>query len=106
MMTSCRRCQHTPRRRGDIWGLGEHRVGCGDARDFEFVQEVLGDRPVDAAFLDPPYNVSIAGHANTSHRHREFAMASGEMSEEAFRAFLTETLGVAAKVSRDGAVHF
>ena len=37
--------------------------------------------------------------------HREFAMASGEMSEAEFRSFLTDTLGAAARVSRDGAVH-
>ena len=33
-------------------------------------------------------------------------MASGEMTSEVFRAFLQETLGAAANVSRDGAVHF
>lgn len=33
-------------------------------------------------------------------------MASGEMSTAAFRAFLTDTLGACANVSRDGAVHF
>jgi hypothetical protein len=33
-------------------------------------------------------------------------MASGEMTDEAFRGFLTETLGAASRVSRDGAVHF
>jgi hypothetical protein len=33
-------------------------------------------------------------------------MASGEMSETEFRSFLTHTLGAAARVSRDGAVHF
>lgn len=33
-------------------------------------------------------------------------MASGEMTAAAFRTFLTETLGAAATVSRDGAVHF
>ena len=33
-------------------------------------------------------------------------MASGEMSAEAFRGFLAETLGACAAVSRDGAVHF
>ena len=59
-----------------------------------FLQEVVGDgAAIDAAFLDPPYNVRINGHANAKGRHREFAMASGEMSEEAFRGFLTETLG-------------
>ena len=98
----------TPRTRpGDIWILGEHRVGCGDGRDHTFLKAVVGaDARVDAAFLDPPYNVRINGHANARGRHREFAMASGEMSEEAFRAFLSDTLGACASVSRDGAVHF
>ena len=98
----------TPRTRpGDIWILGEHRVGCGDGRDLAFLQAVVGDGAVvDAAFLDPPYNVRINGHANAKGRHREFAMASGEMSEAAFRSFLSDTLGACAGVSRDGAVHF
>jgi DNA modification methylase len=56
--------------------------------------------------LDPPYNVKINGHANARGRHREFAMASGEMSEAEFQGFLRESLGAAAGVSRDGAVHF
>src|SRR3546814_17754993 len=33
-------------------------------------------------------------------------MASGEMTDAAFRTFLSATLGAAACVSRDGAVHF
>ncbi len=34
----------TPRTRpGDIWILGEHRVGCGDGRDLGFLQAVVGD---------------------------------------------------------------
>jgi DNA modification methylase len=98
----------TPRTRpGDIWVLGDHRIGCGDGRDLVFLQTVIGDGArVDAAFLDPPYNVRINGHANARGRHREFAMASGEMSEAAFRTFLAESLGACATVSRDGAVHF
>ena len=98
----------SPRTRpGDIWILGEHRVGCGDGRDLAFLKAVLGeDTVVDAAFLDPPYNVRINGHANANGRHREFAMASGEMNEAAFRSFLSDTLGACAAVSRDGAVHF
>jgi DNA modification methylase len=58
------------------------------------------------AFLDVPYNVSISGHANVKARHREFAMASGEMTPAQFVAFLTECLGACVKVSRDGAVHY
>ena len=97
-----------PRTRpGDIWQLGEHRIGCGDGRDVALLRAVVGDgAAVDAAFLDPPYNVKINGHANAKGRHREFAMASGEMSTAAFRTFLTETLSACEQVSRGGAVHF
>src|SRR5260221_161077 len=70
-------------------------------------ERVIGDGArVDAAFLDPPYNVRIGGHAVATGSHREFAMASGEMSEAEFRSFLSDTLGAAARCSRDGAVHF
>jgi DNA modification methylase len=93
-------------RPGDIWELGAHRVGCGDGRDLAFLRAVVGERPVDAAFLDPPYNVRINGHANARGRHREFAMASGEMSEPEFRAFLRDSLGPCVEVSRPGAIHF
>src|SRR4051794_10672378 len=86
-------------RPGDIWRLGDHVIGCGDSRDPEFLRKVIGKGDlVDVAFLDPPYNVRISGHANEG-RHREFAMASGEMSEAAFRSFLKETLGAAAQAS-------
>jgi DNA modification methylase len=92
---------------GDIWILNDHRIGCGDGRDVEFLKRVVGNTSlIDAAFMDPPYNVRINGHANAKGRHREFAMASGEMSDDQFRTFLSETLGAAAAVSRDGAVHY
>jgi DNA modification methylase len=92
---------------GDIWQLGEHQIGCGDGRDRAFLAEVIGEGVrIDTAFLDPPYNVKINGHVNAKGRHREFAMASGEMSEAEFRTFLADALGACASVSRNGAVHF
>lgn len=92
---------------GDIWVLGKHRVGCGDARDPAFLAKVIGrNRKIDAAFLDPPYNVRISGHAVAKGRHREFEMASGEMTTPEFQKFLVTTLGACAGVSRSGAVHF
>ena len=92
---------------GDIWQLGEHRVGCGDGRDRAFLAKLVGEGArIDCAFLDPPYNVKINGHANAKGRHREFAMASGEMTTAEFRTFLADTLGACAAVSRPGAVHF
>ena len=98
----------SPRTRpDDIWILGDHRLGCGDGRDRTFLRRVIGKGvKIDAAFLDPPYNVAIGGHANTRGRHREFAMASGEMSRDEFRTFLTDALEACVAASRDGAVHF
>ena len=43
---------------------------------------MLGDTKADLVFTDPPYNVRIDGHVSGLGRvqHREFAMASGEMT--------------------------
>jgi DNA modification methylase len=97
-------------RPGDIWICGDwHRIACGDCRDVPFLQRIVGERPVDCCITDPPYNRAIAGDATTGRgkaRHAEFAMASGEMSDEAFEKFLEGALAGFAQVSRDGAVHF
>ena len=101
---------HAISRQGDIWICSDrHRVGCGDCRDLAFLQRVVGPRQVDGCISDPPYNRQVAGDATTGRgrvRHEEFAMASGEMSDEAYEKFLGEALSAAAQVSRDGAVHF
>ena len=93
---------------GDLWTLGRHRVLCGDARVATDYTKLLGNQPVDLIFTDPPYNVAIDGHVcgKGSVKHREFAMAAGEMSERAFIEFLTESLGAMASVCRDGAIAF
>ena len=93
---------------GDVWELGRHRLICGDARDQEAYRSLLGAERVDLVFTDPPYNVPIDGHVCGlgKVRHREFAMASGEMSEAAFTDFLAASLKPAADSCRDGAIAF
>lgn len=93
-------------RRGDLWLLGRHRLLCGDARSREDLSLLLGNELVDLVFTDPPYNVRIDGHVGGlgAIRHREFAMAAGEMSRAEFTQFLTETLSNAAAACRDGAI--
>jgi 16S rRNA G966 N2-methylase RsmD len=95
-------------RLGDLWILGKHRLLCGDARDPACYAQLLDGNTADLVFTDPPYNVPINGHVsgNGRVRHREFAMASGEMSEPEFTQFLSTTLGLAVNASRDGALHF
>src|SRR3984957_16274975 len=74
-------------RLGDVFKLGPHRIICGSATDPETVQRLMQDDPPPRLILtDEPYNVPISGHV-TGGQHREFAMASGEMSDAEFLAF-------------------
>ena len=72
---------------GDRFQLGPHRIVCGDATDPAVLARLLeGDAPARLVLTDEPYNVKIAGHV-TGGDHREFAMASGEMTDAEFLAF-------------------
>jgi DNA modification methylase len=95
-------------RAGDIWQLGRHRLLCGDTRDTGAMDRLMGDETADLVFTDPPYNVAIDGNVCGlgSVKHREFAFASGEMSQSQFTVFLTDTLGNMARVMRDGAIAY
>jgi DNA modification methylase len=95
-------------RMGDVWILGRHKLVCGDARSSDDYARLLGNERVDMVFTDPPYNVAIDGNVCGlgSVKHREFAFASGEMSEMQFTQFLEASLGAMASVMRDGAIAF
>ena len=95
-------------RTGDIWRLGEHRLICGDSLKRETYEALLAGERADLIFTDPPYNVPIDGHVCGLGRvkHDEFAMASGEMSEAAFTAFLATAFRELKRVSADGSIHF
>ena len=56
---------------GDIWVLGPHRLGCGDAKDQDFIRRVTDVGSVRLSITDPPYGVPIVGHV-TKGPHREF----------------------------------
>lgn len=59
-------------------------------------------------FTDSPYNCPIDGFVGGSGsvKHREFAMASGEMTQEEFITFLTTAHANMADVLKDGAILF
>jgi len=98
-----RRCQL-----GDLWQLGAHRLICGDALDPQIVARLMDGQQARMVFSDPPYNVPIDGHVGGlgKTRHREFAMAAGEMSSEAFTGFLQQAFRNMATHSLDGSIHF
>ena len=95
-------------RLGDLWHLGDHRLLCADACDPASYADLMEDEPARLVFTDPPYNVPIDGHVGGlgAVKHREFKMASGEMTSAEFEHFLKTVFGNLASASIDGAVHF
>lgn len=93
---------------GDLWELGSHRLLCGDATEADAYRRLLNGEQVSLVFTDPPYNVPIKGHVSGLGQttHREFAMASGEMTEPEFTSFLESVFGHLAGHSSDGSIHF
>jgi DNA modification methylase len=92
----------------DLWVLGRNRLLCGDALNKNGYSELMQGRRAAAVFTDPPYNDRIDGYVagfGKTH-HREFAMASGEMSEAEFTEFLFKTFQNLARNSEAGSLHF
>jgi DNA modification methylase len=93
---------------GDCWELGRHRLVCGDALQSASYAVLLEGELAQLLVADPPFNVRINGHAmgRGKVRHREFKMASGEMSETAFTAFLETFIRQVVAFSSDGSIHY
>lgn len=93
---------------GDIWQLGNHRLICGNALEKDTFEQLLGNKRADMIFTDPPYNVKIEGHvcgAGKTH-HKEFGMASGEMTQSEFTSFLSQNFNLLKEYSRLGSLHY
>lgn len=100
--------QEVVSRHGDLWVLDEHMIYCGDARDSESYEALMLGRRAQMMVTDPPYNVRVVGNVSGLGRvkHDEFVMASGEMSEAEFEAFLGDYIENVVTFSEPGSVHY
>jgi DNA modification methylase len=91
---------------GDLWLLGDHRLYCGSALDATSYATLMEGNKAAAVFSDAPYNVKIDGHVsgNGKIKHREFAMAAGEMTEPEFTDFLATSLKLMCANTTQGAL--
>jgi len=89
---------------GDLWLLGEHKIYCGSALDPTTYETLMGPDKAKAVFADFPYNVKIDGNVTGAGNicHREFPMASGEMSSDAFTKFLGDALDALKRYTATG----
>ena len=95
-------------RPGDRWRIGDHFLLCGDALSKISYVDLLGAQKAQMIFTDPPFNVAIAGNVSGlgKVKHREFAMASGEMSRHEYTKFLEAAFTRLADFSVNGSIHF
>jgi DNA modification methylase len=95
-------------RPGDLWCIGNHALLCGDALDKDNYSKLLGNQKAQMVFTDPPYNITIAGNVSGHGKvkHRDFAMAAGEMNAVEFTTFLNSAFRHLSAFSTNGSVHF
>lgn len=95
-------------RPGDLWRIGPHALLCGNALEAASYKTLMGSQRAQMVFVDPPYNVPIAGNVSGlgKAKHREFAMASGEMNSPQFKHFLAQAFERLKSNSTDGSIHF
>lgn len=93
---------------GDVVILGQHRLICASALEPATYQKLMTAEKAILIFTDPPFNVKIDGHVcgNGKIRHREFAMAAGEMTEDEFITFLSQVIMLMCQYSTNGSIHY
>lgn len=93
--------------RGDMYELNGHKLYCADSTDVNCVGALMAGKLATMIFTDPPYNVKvkdISGYGKI--QHKEFAMASGEMTRDEFTTFLEKIFSNTIRYSTDGSIHY
>ncbi len=67
-------------KQGDVYQLGNHRIGCLDSTSPEDMEKLLGGVKADMVWMDPPYNMAYESHTKG-------AIMNDNMGEEAFIEF-------------------
>jgi DNA modification methylase len=94
-------------RLGNVWELGKHRLICGSSLEEGTFKALLRGEKAQMVFADAPYNVpSSLISGSGKHKHRDFAMASGEMSVKEFTTFLATSFELVVRFSTDGSIHY
>ena len=93
---------------GDVWLVGKHRIICGSAIEPATYNTLLEGDKAAFVFTDPSYNVPVHGHVSGKGavQHREFAMASGEMTKGEFTEFLRQACTLLAANSLPGVINY
>lgn len=86
---------------GDVWGLGKHRLMCGDSTSVDAMQTLVQGQLVDMWLTDPPYNVAYEGGTK-----EKLTIQNDSMGDDQFRQFLRDACITADTVMKPGAVFY
>lgn len=81
--------------RGQVWGLGRHRLMVGDSTQSKDVKKLMGGIKADMLLTDPPYNVDYNGKAGK--------IKNDNMKDAEFREFLKNAFVCAKENMKQGA---
>ncbi|MPL87132.1 hypothetical protein SDC9_33126 [bioreactor metagenome] len=91
----------------DLYELNGHRLYCADSTNVDAVGRLMAGKLATMIFTDPPYNVRVKDISSMGKiKHKEFAMASGEMSRFQFIKFLEDIFSNQIRYSKKGSIHF
>ena len=86
-------------KRGDIWQLGDHRLGCGDATVEEDVKKLMDGKKADICFTSPPYNAGSLNIKGQSGTQPKYINPEKILDEKDYNSFLIKVFGLAIKYS-------
>ena len=88
---------------GDVWILGNHRLLCGDAIQFNSFEKVLAGGLADMVFTDPPYNVNYGATMKDKLRGKNRPIKNDNLGD-GFEPFLRDSCANILAVTK-GAVY-
>ena len=82
--------------KGDLWGLGQHRILCGDSTVVADVERLMDGKRAGLMNTDPPYGVAYKNDERPNGaRVAAPRVTNDELTDEALQAFLQLAFGAA-----------
>lgn len=93
-------------KKGDVYELDGHRIGCLDATNIDEVKALMGEEKARLIFTDPPYMVDYHAPAGGSYKSEKYgdtkgAIMNDNLGDDAAREFFTKILKNMHEVTTD-----
>lgn len=83
---------------GDIFRLGSHILGCGDATDADFIDRLIENPQIDMVYTDPPFNIGLdySSGIGTKAKYGGY-LTNDNKKVDQYREFLTSAISNALR---------